>query len=240
MSTRSFIWGAAIISCLASIGHGQQLPEDRPANPAKVQAPVDREMIDTVKSIRQRLGGGVAERLKDSSLNPDTIRQAEQEFERELSRLASGHLTQPHAKPSSNGAGNSPSSLHNRENPIGVDPPSGLGRVSDPGKLGNVRNRVNPTEFNRIPANGTSYLPAHSPAFSNGYRGINYGVPVPAQPAVAVQHPSPADVLRQAAQQLDGIAAVMEANQLYDEADEIRDRARKFWLKARSLKNNSN
>lgn len=44
------------------------------------------------------------------------------------------------------------------------------------------------------------------------------------------------DVLREAARRLEQLAAEFEESNLYDEADETRDRARHFWQKSRQLK----
>lgn len=47
------------------------------------------------------------------------------------------------------------------------------------------------------------------------------------------QTPPSVEILRSAAQTLEGIAARFEENRLYVEADEIREQAKRFWQKAR-------
>jgi hypothetical protein len=51
---------------------------------------------------------------------------------------------------------------------------------------------------------------------------------------------NPTDLLRSTARRLEDLAADLEAANLYEQADQIREQAGKFWLKAREIQGRSN
>ena len=193
-----------VLGSFVSLGIAQEDPAPNRSAPPIIQSDeLNREMVEAVKAIRQQLGGSIAEQFKDLSNDGSSKKVAEQEFDRELNRLATQAARNPKVMSSVNR-----SQLHR---------PTGNGPMpASPPKIG-YPNHVAAPHFRQN-------SPFHR-ALPVGYAG---------------QRSNSTDLLRDVARRLETMAADLESANLYQEADQIRDQARGFWLKARGLKNNPN
>jgi hypothetical protein len=215
--------------------------QPQPAEPVQANEDLNQQVIEQIKDIRKRVGGSIAEQFKDLDISESTKQMADQEFERELNRLAT------QVGPRRPGAPDHPSVISNAGQNASFPQSRPANPVHPPSHQGST-----PQPKHTIQAVNSSFSPNYPPNFGPdgpGYplsRGfIRLGVP-PKLPSAKpftkagfpVAKPSSSDQLRAAARRLEELAAELEVASLYEEADQIRNQAEKFWLKAR--KNNSN
>lgn len=212
---------AVTVGMIASVGFTQERASTREV-PAPIQQneslnqdqTLNQEVIDAVKAIRSQLGGGVVEQWKGLSFDESTRKDAEQEFERELNRLANQANVDPRAQP-----GSVVSALPWQVPSKSLGKPTPKPPTQSTFPNNSPRPKFSPHARPVMPISPTSrVLRSHHPAL----------------------HPNSTALLRGAARRLDAMAADLESAELYAEADEIREQARKFWLKARRSNRSSN
>ena len=189
----------------------------------------ERQWLDEMQAIRQRVGGGVAERLKGLNLSEESTAMNQQEFEQELMRLKPQRMSDAQDGPldtarqiqilelqRANALRQADISREQAARFREAQPPARDQSTYNEGRRG--RRQAEPREQQRAQyAAGWSEEPRRSAV----------------RPGLASRQ---SDVLREAARRLEQLAAEFEESNLYDEADETRDRARHFWQKSRQLK----
>ena len=201
----------------------------------------EQQMLDEIKAIRQRMGGGVAERLKGLNLDDETNASNREEFDQELLRLNKQALVAnpPVANPPKQHDGKG-------DNRLGDDARTNSGQ-----QFGPSRSSVNSRPVSQSTYNEREQLQqeiahrnqliqyemrARQGALEFQNRAINHG-PVNSKPSPDAQLAQRQRAqLRDAARRMEELAAEFEESDLYEEADETRDRARRFWEKARHFK----
>ncbi len=194
--------------------------EERPVEERYAEErPIQPEEIEAIKQIRQQIGS-VVQPVPGSSIW--TRESGEQLFEQALHQLNPGYLpTQapqhPHPAPTpgiSHQFGDQPGSHWEPQRSSLPQHPvhSGTGH-----RLGNEpENQWGLQQGHADPRLWQNHPPSGQPG---------------GQPGV---HPvGPANPLRHAARELEALAANLENLHCYDEADELRDQARRLWKKAR-------
>ena len=210
-------------------------PENDPLPVASQPSVEARQIADEINSIRRQLGGGLSQHLgKITNENSQFEESFEASFQNEITRLAG----QPNRE-----------SLRQTERPTESQPDHW------PRQADTLReNPEQTTGLYRQPWSSNSIVPIqppHQPPFQsnrsqfNGSHGYVAQVLKPCSapplgnPSAVGRVSNPADQLRGAARTLDQLASQFETSGMYEEADQVRAQAQKFWLKSISFQNNS-
>ncbi len=191
----------------------------------------NQALIDEINAIRNQLGGGIRDQLRDLDFGKQLEIQLKNDFERELNRLAVQD------------AGNHKPGVGQKDSNFpGAAPPSDRPYAIGPGnREGHPQHPDVPFRFEPRTGVGPGFGPP--PRMFNFHRPIGHESAYPSQnpdsrAPGAHRSSNPVGPLRSAARRIDQIAADLEEVGLYAEADSAREQARRFWLNARQLENN--
>ncbi len=223
-------------------GQTRKIEQSRPVESIPARGELNQQVVDQIKDIRNRVGGSIADQFKGLGLDEPTKQMAEQEFERELIRLATqvkaSQQDDPNRPPINPGSG------HYLPAPgaPGMEPAPGM-RPANPIHLPPFQGSAPQSNHVMQAANSSfspNFYPNSGPAFPPVKAAAKPGVPPNSPPLKAANNSgfpmvkrSSSDQLRAAARRLEELAAELEVADLYEEADQIRNQAGKFWLKAR-------
>ena len=170
-------------------------------------------IAEEINSIRRQLGGGLLQHFGSvTSADPKWEKSLEASFQNELNRLASQSASQ--SKTQSDLA-----------DAMKANVGQATGQNLQLPESNSISNSIVPLRPN-CQSNGST--------FSGSFGSVAFGNPGKVKPTG-----NRADQLRVAARALDQMASQFEASGMYEEADQVRSQAQKFWLKSRLFQDRS-
>lgn len=206
---------------------------DPPPIESTIHESANQAVIDEINAIRNQLGGGIGEQLKGLDLGNPLNAQLQNDFERELNRLATQNsLSLDRAPTKTNDSGSDIESTRKPKNTTND------GQAAIPREIHDKRS---PVRSGWLPnQRGTSELHGNPKALLRSLEQKKNFMPSTVGSEflafkASITRPQASQIrpLRVAARRLDEIAAELEEIGLYAEADSVRQQAHHFWLKAR-------
>ncbi|MFK7769899.1 MAG: hypothetical protein AB8B55_22010 [Mariniblastus sp.] len=238
--------------------------QTNPKSSDLTQDPREQQMLDEIKSIRARMGGGVAEQLKDLNLDADALADNQKEFEEEIVRLqsestlANEKIMRQNPEPAfgqsqkqrqaNHGAQSNQSdhrSAYNGSVRRDFDQQQLLSqeRASfDRERRIFEQQREQHLAMSRADQWALQQRDSQKAGFQNAETAVqnqsqNYQSQRPMGHQANRQgqnNERRVGLLREAAKRLESLAAEFEEAKMYDEADETREQAMRFWQKSRN------
>lgn len=211
-------------------------PENDPLPVASQPSVEARQIADEINSIRRQLGGGLSQHLgKITNENSQFEESFEASFQNEITRLA-GQPNRESLRQTVRPTESQPDHWPRQADTLRENPEQTTGLYRQPWSS---NSRSLPIVLKKCSAPIVPIQPPHQPPFQSNRSQFNGSHGALGNPSAVGRVSNPADQLRGAARTLDQLASQFETSGMYEEADQVRAQAQKFWLKSRSFQNNS-